>query len=132
MHKLVDEFQLQNQIRFLGRRNDVAALLSSSNFLLHAARQEPLGRVLLEAAACGCPFIATDVVGTAEIVNGLESLNLTCPVDDPETMATQASRFLDNEEFHANASRKLRSQAESLFGSQISATKIERIYEELI
>ena len=132
LHKLVDKFQLQNQIRFLGRRNDVAALLSNSHFLLHAARQEPLGRVLLEAAACGCPFIATDVGGTAEIVNGLESLNLTCPVDDPETMATQASRFLDNEEFHANVSCKLRSQAELLFDSQISATKIERIYEELI
>ena len=132
LHNLVEQYQLQNCVRFLGRRSDVSTLLGSSHLLLHAARQEPLGRVLLEAAACGCPFVATDVGGTAEIVAGLESLELTCPVDDPETMATLAGRFLENEEFHAAVSRKLRSQAELFFDAQFSAAKIERIYEELV
>jgi glycosyltransferase involved in cell wall biosynthesis len=54
----------------LGWRRDVPELLSELTLLVHPARQEPLGRVLLEAAACGVPVVATDVGGTREIFGG--------------------------------------------------------------
>jgi len=41
--------------------------------LLHGARQEPLGRVLLEAAASHVAVIATDVGGTSEIFDSHDS-----------------------------------------------------------
>ena len=55
------------RVHFLGVRNDVCRLLDELTLLVHPARQEPLGRVLLEAAAAGVAVIATDVGGTPEI-----------------------------------------------------------------
>ena len=59
--------QLFDNLRFLGRREDVARILPELTLLVHLARQEPLGRVLLEGAASGCCILATDVGGTSEI-----------------------------------------------------------------
>ena len=46
--------------RWLGVRDDVPALMGTADLLVHPARQEPFGRVLLEAAAAGLPVVATD------------------------------------------------------------------------
>ena len=59
--------ELPGRIHCLGLRDDVAEILPELTLLVHPARQEPLGRVLLEAAACGVPIVASDVGGTREI-----------------------------------------------------------------
>jgi len=46
---------LAGRFHFLGLRDDVDRLLNEFHVLAHAARQEPLGRVLLEAAAAERP-----------------------------------------------------------------------------
>lgn len=62
-----------------GYREDVPRLMLAADLLVHAARQEPLGRVLLEAAAMGLPTIATDVGGTPEILEDRHSALLVPP-----------------------------------------------------
>lgn len=57
-----------DRLHRLGERRDVPQLMNAADLLVHTARQEPLGRVLLEAAACELPIIATDVGGTREIL----------------------------------------------------------------
>lgn len=58
---------LHGRVHFLGYRHDIDRVMNELAFLVHPARQEPLGRVLLEAGASGLPVIATDVGGTREI-----------------------------------------------------------------
>ena len=58
---------LAGRVHFLGSIADVPRLMTECVLLVHAARQEPLGRVLLEAAASGLAVVATDVGGTREI-----------------------------------------------------------------
>lgn len=58
---------LGQRLHVLGTRDDVAALLNEFDLVVHPARQEPLGRVLLEAAAAGRAIVASDVGGTREI-----------------------------------------------------------------
>jgi glycosyltransferase involved in cell wall biosynthesis len=57
-----------NRWHRLGRRTDVSRLMNAADLLVHTAHQEPLGRVLLEAASSGLPVIATNVGGTPEIL----------------------------------------------------------------
>ena len=66
LHEVADG-SLAGRVHFLGRRDDVPSLLNELTMLVHPARQEPLGRVLLEAAAAGTPIVATDVGGAREI-----------------------------------------------------------------
>lgn len=70
----------------LGYREDVPELLAEIDVLVHPARQEPLGRVLLEAAAAGRAILATDVGGTREILADGRSAILV-PAGDPGALA---------------------------------------------
>ena len=55
--------RLGDRVIRLGYRHDVPAILRQIDLLLHPARQEPFGRVLLEAAEAGCPVVGFDVGG---------------------------------------------------------------------
>lgn len=54
--------------RFLGAREDVPGLLAASDLLLHPARREATGMVLLEAASAGLPVLASSACGYASLV----------------------------------------------------------------
>jgi UDP-glucose:(heptosyl)LPS alpha-1,3-glucosyltransferase len=53
---------------FLGPRHDVPALLLASDLMVHPAREEGTGTVLIEALAAGLPVICTDACGFAPFV----------------------------------------------------------------
>jgi glycosyltransferase involved in cell wall biosynthesis len=67
LHALAVQPPLAGHVHFLGWRNDISAILPELALVVHAARQEPLGRVLLEAVASGCAIVATKVGGTEEL-----------------------------------------------------------------
>ena len=71
-----------------------ALLLNELTLLGHAARQEPLGRVLLEAAAAGVAVVATDVGGTREIFPTEADAARLVPPDDAATLAAAMLELL--------------------------------------
>ncbi len=119
-----------NQIHWPGRIDDTPRLMNEAILLLHAARQEPLGRVLLEAAASGLPFVATRVGGTPEIVadTGVDLV----PADDAAEMSRVAQRLLDSSHQRGKIGRELRGQAVQRFSMQESADNLHRLYRRLL
>ncbi len=91
-----DQNGLRANVHHLGYVDDVTTVLSEVELLVHPANQEPYGRVLLEAAACGVPVVATDVGGTSEIVVDGET-GLLVPPRDPSALAAAVGRLLLNE-----------------------------------
>ncbi|MEM8713373.1 MAG: glycosyltransferase family 4 protein [Planctomycetota bacterium] len=55
-------------VRLLGPRDDTEDILNAADILIHPARSEPAGMVILEALAAGCPVLTTAAVGYAEHV----------------------------------------------------------------
>ena len=68
---------------------------------MHPARQEPLGRVLLEAAAAGVAVVATDVGGTPEIFPPDSESARLVPPDDAAALAAAMLELLDDEALRA-------------------------------
>lgn len=64
---LVDH-DLIGQVKWLGRRNDVADYMAASQMVVVPSIEEPLGLMALEAMTVGTPVVATDAGGLAEIV----------------------------------------------------------------
>jgi glycosyltransferase involved in cell wall biosynthesis len=89
------EAGIADRAHWLGYRDDVARLLNEIDLLAHPARQEPLGRVLLEAGAAGRPIVATNVGGTPEIVCDGASALLVPPGDAP-SLAAAIRRLADD------------------------------------
>lgn len=54
---------------FLGPRSPVGDLLHAVDLLLHPARKELAGNVLLEAMLCGCPVVASHHCGYAHYIS---------------------------------------------------------------
>jgi glycosyltransferase involved in cell wall biosynthesis len=97
LHAVAAKPSLAGRVHFLGSRRDVSRLLNECVLLVHAARQEPLGRVLLEAAASGLPIVATDVGGTREIFRTHADGAILVPAGDPLALADSALELLRDE-----------------------------------
>jgi glycosyltransferase involved in cell wall biosynthesis len=65
---LAAELGVASQVRFLGHRDDVEAVLAAVDVLALPSRDEPFGRVVPEALAMGVPVLATTRGGPAEVV----------------------------------------------------------------
>jgi galacturonosyltransferase len=53
-------------ISYLGKRNDIHDLMKNSHAIIHPSYHEGMSNVLLEAASCGRPVLATNVPGCIE------------------------------------------------------------------
>lgn len=95
--KRINELQVSTNIIFLGRREDVPAILQCCDFMISASLSEGLSNALLEGLAYGLPIIASNVGGNSEVVdhniNGFlfESGDVTSLANCILKLATQAS-----------------------------------------
>ncbi len=62
-NRMVKKLRLERQVVICQGRNDIPRLMQGADLLVHPARRELAGHVLLEAMACGLPVLTTDVCG---------------------------------------------------------------------
>lgn len=80
---------IDDRVHLLGPRDDVAALLQGADLLIHPARSEPGGAVLLEALVAGRPAIATGCCGyAAHILSADAGAVLPEPFEQADLNAT--------------------------------------------
>lgn len=95
LRELVEREGLTEQVRFLGFREDVPALMVGCNVVCHASRFEPFGMVIAEAMAAGRPVVASDVSGPRESVVEGETGYLV-PPGDAAALAQRLERLLSD------------------------------------
>jgi glycosyltransferase involved in cell wall biosynthesis len=107
LHSRLREAGMEDRFHWLGYREDVEHLLHEVDLLIHPARQEPFGRVLLEAAACGLPIIATRVGGTEEMLVDGESAFLV-DADDAASLAQAIRQVAQDDALRARLGKAAR------------------------
>jgi glycosyltransferase involved in cell wall biosynthesis len=121
---------MTSRLHRLGYRRDMPELMNEADVLVHTARQEPLGRVLLEAAASGLPIVSTDVGGTPEILSDQDSA-LLVPPDDPLQLAGAIEQALiDPTQAHERAARARR-VTEERFSIAQAARNLETFWHSI-
>lgn len=116
----------EDRVKWLGRRSDIPDLMRRASVLVHAAKQEPLGRVLLEAAAAGLPIVTTHVGGTPEILEGAEELMFS-PTEFADA-AVLTQRLLTDIGYQQDVSQKLRWIAEQKFAAERAGDDLAQTY----
>ena len=96
LETLAEHLAVKPRVRFLGWREDTAALFRACDVFVCPSRHEPYGNVVVEAWAQSVPVISTDTLGPGTMIEHMET-GLITPVDDPMTMSN-AIRFLLNDE----------------------------------
>lgn len=131
LRQVAESGALAGRVLWLGRRGDVAQILREADLLLHAARQEPLGRVLLEALASGTPIVATDVGGTREILPPSDHATALVDVDDPVSLAAKAIALLRLLSRREETRGRYPAWAAEKFSAAASGAALARHYREV-
>lgn len=124
--------RLGGRMHFLGIRRDVDQVLNELSLLVHAARQEPLGRVLLEAAAAGTPVVATNVGGTPEIFPPECDAARLVPSADPEALAGAIAALMDDDAMRIRMGTAARRRAEAAFSAEQATKGLVAHYREVL
>jgi glycosyltransferase involved in cell wall biosynthesis len=132
LHSVAAEGVLAGRVHFLGSRTDIPQLLSECVLLVHAARQEPLGRVLLEAAASGLAVVATDVGGTREIFPREQGGATLVPPDDCEALAGAVRDLLNDDERRLSLGSAGRRRIEAAFDIRYASERLIAEYRSVL
>ena len=65
MRQLAQSLNIQDQVHFFGGRDDIARFMLGSDLMLHPARHEAAGIVILESIVSGLPIIVSGACGYA-------------------------------------------------------------------
>jgi glycosyltransferase involved in cell wall biosynthesis len=132
LRSIAAEKSLAGRVHFLGVRSDIARILNECDLLVHAARQEPLGRVLLEAAASGVPVVATDVGGTREIFPTEADGAMLVPPDDCQALGQAVLALLNDNDRRQRLSAAARRRAEEVFDVRHAGDRLVEQYRQLL
>lgn len=100
-----------DRIHWLGQRKDIAAWYGAADVLILASREEPFGRVVVEAMAAGVPVVAANAGGPAEIIEqGLSGVLVD--EDTPSGWAAAVDSLLSDDDFRAHVIQNGRRRAE--------------------
>lgn len=111
----------------IGYRADVESLMNEADLLVHTAKQEPLGRVLLEAAASGLPIVTTDVGGTREILSNDVSAKLV-PAGDAPRLADAVIEMLSDPDARKRFTAEARKTIDQKFSSTSPGTQLGEVW----
>jgi glycosyltransferase involved in cell wall biosynthesis len=120
---------LERNVRLLGRRSDVGALLAVSDLFVMSSRSEGLPFALLEAMAAGVPVVATSV---GDVPRTLGSAGLLVPPGDPTALAAALTQALASDEWRAEQSAILQQRAHAGYSEQRWAEEMMRVYRAAI
>ncbi len=111
-------------LRYLGQRQDVAALLAAADVFVHPSLEEGLGQAVIEAMLAGLPVVVSDAGGLPELVG---DCGIVVRKGDAAALARGIARALAGDHPNVDAARD-RARASFSVDRMVEGTL--RVYEE--
>lgn len=132
----IPEEQLQKwhntgMVEWWGGKNDMLIVFAQAHIVCLPSYREGLPKILIEAAACGKPIVATDVSGCREIVENGEN-GLLVPIRNVEYLAIALNRLLSNPELRSKMGVAGRQKVVAEFSIGHIVDKTLKTYESLL
>jgi glycosyltransferase involved in cell wall biosynthesis len=124
------ELGLGDRVAFTGWRDDVVEVMNALDVLVLASENEPFGRVVIEAMACGTPIVSFRCGGPVEIIEHGRTGLLVEPFDT-DAMAKAMTELLSDPARAAEMGRAGREVVEQRFSADAYARKVQDVYERL-
>lgn len=131
LEREVEALGLGERVRFLGRRQDVPALLASADAFVLPSRFEGTPLALLEAMATGKPVVASAIPGTDELVADGDT-GLLVRAGDPDALADGLRRIVAEPVLRERLGASARRQAETACSAAVSTERVAAVYDDLL
>jgi N-acetyl-alpha-D-glucosaminyl L-malate synthase BshA len=122
---------IQDRVHFLGKQDNVSAMLPLADLLLMPSELESFGLVALEAMACRVPTIATRVGGVPELIDDGVT-GCLFPVGDVDAMAQAAVELLSDSGRYQAMADAARQTARSRYCTSKILPLYEGFYERVL
>lgn len=129
MKLLAERLKIADKFHFLGRRTDVAELISIFDVAVVASLSEGFSNVILEYMASAKPVVASDVGGNREAVEHGET-GLLVPSGNAQALAGAIRFILENREIALKYGLAGRKRAEERFSLKEMIRKYECLFEK--
>ena len=122
---------INGKITFLGWQANVETLWSQIDCLVHTAKNEPFGRVIIEAMAHRVPVIAANSGGPAEIIqDGVTGL-LVKP-DNVEELTQAMQKIAADSNFARTLADAAFNHVVANFSAEKTAQCVKTVYKEVL
>ncbi|MEX0675524.1 MAG: glycosyltransferase [Pirellulales bacterium] len=122
---------IEDQVHFLGARDDVMRLMPHFELLWLASGFEGLPNSIMEAMSCGVPVVATDIWGNRELVVHGQT-GFLVPVGDRAGLARYAHKILEDPELRRRLGAAGRQRILAEFTVESMVRKHAALYRELL
>lgn len=122
---------IADRLIFTGYESNMAAIFAGVDLVLHTADREPFGRSVVEAMAAGCPVVAVNTCGPAEIIrNGIDGMLV--PPGDSAAMAEATVRLASDPDLASRLVRSARTRITDAFNLQVFANRLHSLYDDVL
>ncbi|MFQ5773404.1 MAG: glycosyltransferase family 4 protein [Kiloniellaceae bacterium] len=118
-------------VEWWGHREDMPGVLAQAHVVCLPSYREGLPKILIEAAACGRPIVASDVPGCREIARAGDNA-LSVPIRDAEALARAIERLIADPDLRRRMGARGRSIAEAEFSVARVVRETLAVYNALL
>lgn len=129
LEQLANELKISNQVHFMGKRDDVTAILNALDVGVLSSDSESFSNAVVEYLASGLPVVSTDVGGSREAIDPGKN-GYIIPTGDYEAMADALCRIISGN-LGVEMGKRGRIKAESLFSMEAMVTRYQELYDNL-
>jgi glycosyltransferase involved in cell wall biosynthesis len=130
LESLSAELGIENNVKFLGARNDLPNVLSACDSVIMPSLTEGFPRVAIEAMASAKPVIATRVGGTPEAIIHNQS-GILVPSKDIEAMADAIVNVANNSDLATRLGSAASERTEQHYSASKYVARLDEMYTRL-
>jgi glycosyltransferase involved in cell wall biosynthesis len=127
----VSRLQLQKNVRFFGRSNQICELINCMDIFIQSSWYEGFCNTMLEAMACGVPVLASKVGGNQDIMASEHDRFLFDPQDDSQ-LEDLINEFMCNPGLGSNVGDQVRHHVVEKYSIKWMVKKYEDLYSDLV
>lgn len=130
LEKIAANLHIQNEIKFLGFRDDRLSFLKGFNVFVLPSRLEGIPRCLMEAMAAQIPVIASNIAGCTDLIKH-EQTGLLFELDNVDSLLNRLSQCT-NPNIRIKLTQGGRDFIVANFSADLMACEYQKLYEKIL
>ncbi|RAP77478.1 glycosyltransferase family 4 protein [Paenibacillus montanisoli] len=126
----ISAFGLEEYVRLIGHQSDIYPYIQLADLISLTSEKEGIPRIIMEAMAFSKPVIASDVLGTRELVQHMNT-GLLVPYLQEKELANALKQVLFNDEWGKLLGQNGRKVIEREFTEEAVTQRIDHYYRQL-
>lgn len=131
LREMIKTYQLEGNIAFMGRREDISTFYQEADIVTVCSRAEPFGRTTVEAQLAGCLVIGADVGATPELIEDGKT-GFLYQHGNIEDFAEKIVYALNERERVKKIAENGQRHAYTLYTKERNAKEIISLYKEIL